>query len=180
MGERKRRRAAGYVPPASLTDRERIELSIPASLAAALAFANVFGGDPDEVERQGKHIQTLLIDCLREPFLDLSNAHQRRLLSATTALCADCIKEMGFEGQSSVKFAMTFYYFTEDLLSRGVLEVVEGSKMGEALTLLLPMMDHGFSREPQDASAQKQAKRLLRWLQGRGFYADAAGERVAA
>jgi hypothetical protein len=179
MGEAKRRLAAGYVPPPALTERQRIELAIPASLAAALAFANVFGGDPAEVERQGKHLQALLIDCLREPFIDLSNARQRRLLNMTTALCADCIKEMGFEGQSSVKFAMTYYYFVEDLLARGVLEVVEGSKMGEALTMLLPMMEHGFEREAQDASAQKQAKRLLRWFNARGFYGDVAEQEAA-
>jgi hypothetical protein len=181
MGERKRRQAAGYVPPPQLTERQRIELSIPAALVAALAYANVFGGDDaEEVERQSKHLQGLVIAGLTEPFADLSGAHKRRLITATTDLCRSCIAEMGWENQPSVKFAMSYYYWIEDLLSRGVLELAEGSAMGEALTMLLPMMSHGFEHEARDASAQKQARKLLRWLQGRGFYAEAVNEREAA
>ncbi|MEE7478471.1 hypothetical protein [Methylobacterium hispanicum] len=183
MGERKRRAAAGYVPAPRLTDRDRKEFAIPAVLVGALVFANVFGPDPTaedqaaaraEVETKAKHLQELILAGVQEPFADLRIAHRSRVLRETADVCADCVKAMGFEDQSSVKFAMTYYYWLEDLLARDVLSLVEGSSMHEAVTLLLPMMEHGFDEARRDASARKQAARMLRWFQGRGFYADPA------
>lgn len=193
MGERKRRLAAGYVPPQrpapepvdpGLPDHARIELALPAILAGALVFAEVFGPDPDadvkeawaEVEAKTKRIRALTIKGLEEPFLDCSNVRRRRLLDRTAAVGSECIRAMGFEDQSSVKFAMTYYYWLEDLLARDVLSLTEGSSMGEAVTMLMPMMEHGFESERRDASARKQAGRMLRWLQERGFYREAMAE----
>lgn len=183
MGESKRRAAAGYVPAPRLTERDRKELAIPAVLIGALAFANVFGPDPGaedqeaaraEVEEKTKLIQKLIIDGITEPFTDCGLAQRSRLVNETTVLCTDCIRAMGFEDQSSIKFAMTYYYWLDDLLSREVLSLFEGSAMGEAVTLIMPMMEHGFEEERQDASARKQAARMLRWFQWRGFFADPA------
>ncbi|MGX9981931.1 hypothetical protein [Methylobacterium fujisawaense] len=185
MGERKRRAAAGYVPPSSLTDRDRMTFAIPAILVGALAFADVFGPDPDaedraaaraEIKVKTKQLQELIVAGCTEPFAGLSLAPRSRLLCRTADLCQACIRAMGFEDQSSVKFGMVYYYWLEDLLARDVLALAEGSSMAEAVTLLLPMMEHGFAVEARDASARKQAARMLRWFQERGFYAEATTE----
>lgn len=183
MGEGKRRAAAGHVPTPRITDRDRQEWAIPAILIASLVFADVIGPDPSahdpeaariELAPELKRMQNLVMAGVSEPFADLGLHHRSRLLRATADLCADSIRAMGFEDQASVKFAMTYYYWVEDLLSRDVLSLSEGSSMGEALTMLLPMMEHGFAEERRDASARKQAGRMLRWFQDRGFYAAAS------
>ncbi len=176
MGERKRRLAAGHIPAPRLTDRERIECALPAFLASALVFAEVFGPDPDaadpeearaEVAAKTKRIRALTIAGVTEPFADCRPSERSRLTRRAADLGGDCIRAMGFEEQASVKFAMTYYYWLEDLLARDVLSLIEGSSMGEAVTMLMPMMEHGFESERRDASARKQAARMLRWFQGR-------------
>jgi hypothetical protein len=189
MGESKRRLAAGHVPTPRLSDRERIEVALPAILAGALVFAEVFGPDPDatdaktaqaEVAAKTKRIRTLTMAGVTEPFAECRQGERNRLLRRAADLGGDCIRAMGFEDQSSVKFAMTYYYWLEDLLSREVLSLTEGSNMAEAVSMLLPMMEHGFDNERRDASARKQAARMLRWFQERGFYLDAGMSAEAA
>ena len=185
MGEHKRRLAAGYVPAPRLTDHARIELALPAILAGALVYSDVFGTGPEDgegeealanVAAKTKRIRTLTMAGVTEPFADCRPADRSRVLRRAADLGGDCIRAMGFEDQSSVKFAMTYYYWLEDLLARDVLSLTEGSSMGEAVTMLLPMMEHGFDSERRDASARKQAGRMLRWFQDRGFYVDAWAE----
>ncbi|APT31892.1 hypothetical protein MCBMB27_02601 [Methylobacterium phyllosphaerae] len=185
MGERKRRIAAGYVPPAYLTDCDRMAFAIPATLVGALVFADVFGPDPDapdpveaqaEIAAKTKQLRDLIIAGCSEPFVGLAIGPRSRLLRRTADLCQSCIRAMGFEDQSSVKFGMVYYYWLEDLLARDVLSLAEGSSMAEAVTLLLPMMEHGFAVQARDASARKQAARMLRWFQERGFYVEAEME----
>lgn len=189
MGERKRRAAAGYVPPPHLTDRDRMMFAIPAILVGALVFADVFGPDPDaedqdaaraEIAVKAKLLRDLIIAGSSEPFAGLSLGPRSRLLRRTADLCQDCIRSMGFEDQSSVKFGMTYYYWLADLLDRDVLSLFEGSAMAEAVDLLLPMMEHGFAVQARDASARKQAARMLRWFQERGFYVEAEAAEAAS
>ena len=70
---------------------------------------------------------------------------------------------------------MTWFSFSNqrslaDLTDREVLILWEGSAMARAADTLFPMFAHGFEEQKRDASAQKQAGRLLARLQAEGLY----------
>lgn len=160
-----------------LTDRQRIELALPAMLFWGLAACDCFGPDPNapdqaEAEREvivkKQQLRDLLSTACHEPVEDLPPkklAQMARRIDRLATYCAD-----DFQQQPAVKVAMALYYFLEDLLQRDCLVLWEGSAMGTAVEMLMPMFAHGFERERQDASAQKQARRMLEKLQREGFY----------
>lgn len=163
--------------PQPLTDRQRVEIAVPARLVLGLVASNCFGLDPKAEDREAaeaelaasrQRLRDLMIAACMDPIDDLPPREgvkvARRIERLVDRLAMD------FDQQPAVKVAMALYYFIEDLLQRERLILWEGSAMGEALSILLPMFEYGFEREQQDASARKQARRLLEKLQKEGFY----------
>jgi hypothetical protein len=163
-----------------LTDREPIELAVPCVLWHGLVTAGCFGRDPNVSEEDAKaeiavlvpKLTTLLATACKEPLDDLPPKKRRQLSARITRESVACSRDL--DQQPAVKVALTFYHFTKALLEEGVLELWEGSAMGEAMDLLFPCFEHGFSEAALDASAQKQARRVLGHLQRGGFYQSAA------
>lgn len=131
------------MPP--LTDRQRIELGVPAWMWNGLVHATEWAPDPDLPDRK---------------FRQLNNRITRVAMAAS----------IGLDKQDAVKISLSLYYFTRALLDSGVLELWEGSAMGEAMDLLFPAYARGFDEPRVNASAQKQARHVLRNLQAAGFY----------
>jgi hypothetical protein len=160
-----------------LNDRQKIELALPANFFFALSICDVFALDPakaaepDAAEKGAKEIEKLR-ELLRaacwEPIANDPEKKQRnlanRIYRIATEVSADLDQQLG------TKVALTFYYWLEDLLSRGVLICYEGSAFGRAVSMLFDMMKHAFEVERLDASAQKQARKLLDRLQAQGYY----------
>lgn len=162
----------------SLTDRQRVELAVPARLIFGLAVSDCFAPEPDltpeqlaEGQAQVARLRAHLVTACVEPIVDLAPRLQGKLARRIERT----VEEIGryFDGQDNLKVALCLYYFLADLLEREILVLFEGSAMAEAMALLLPMMEHGFGRERLDASAQKQARRLLARLQAAGLYGAA-------
>jgi hypothetical protein len=152
-----------------LTDRQRVEIAIPARLVFGVVAAKCFS-DPDaEVV---KRLEDLLVQACVEPIADLPEQKgiqvARRIERTTDAIAKD------FDDQPAVKIAMALYYFLQDLLEREVLVLWEGSAFAEAMQILMPMFEHGFEVQRIDASAQKQARRLRERLEREGYYRRAA------
>jgi hypothetical protein len=98
----------------------------------------------------------------------LPDRKRRQLNNRITREAAAC--SAGLDQQDAVKISMSLYYFTKSLTDCGVLELWEGSAMGEAMELLFPAYSRGFSEPRLDASAQKAARQMLHKLQRAGFY----------
>lgn len=160
----------------NLTDRQRVELAVPCYLTFTLIRARCFGPDPAleleegkrEVERQTEELERLCALACCEPIEDLPPRERGKLARRIERVVNEAIKP--WEGQPAIKIAMTIYHFLRDLTDREVLVLWEGSAMGQTMDLLFPMFEHGFACERQDASAQKQARRLLTFLQGQGYF----------
>lgn len=159
-----------------LTDRQRIELAIPARLTFGLVAANCFGPDPNadpeeaaaELERSRARLADLLTEACLEPLVGLMPKDEikiaRRIERTVDAIARP------YDGQPAIKLALVLFYFLSDLVEREVLELWEGSAFGEAWKLLEPMFAHGFEEERLDKSAQKQARKLLESLKREGLY----------
>ena len=156
-----------------LTDRQRIELALPAYLLFALSrLPGVFAlADPALAERAEADIAALCEDlriaCL-EPFADLAPRKQQAVLRRLDRIGKDVIAE--WADRSSLSLVLTLWYFLKDLVDREVLILWQGSAMDRAVQTLLPMFEHGFEEQKRDAAAQEQAVRLLVRLRAEGLY----------
>ena len=157
----------------ALSDRQRVELAIPAYLLYALTAApGVFvPADPDQAARAEADIAALRADlqaALLEPFSDLVPKKQHALLRRVERIGKGVIT--GWGNRPALSVMLTLWYFEKDLTDREVLILWEGSAMERATSRLLPMFAHGFDEEKRDATAQEQAQQLLTCLQAEGLY----------
>lgn len=156
-----------------LTDRQRIELALPAYLLFALSkLPGVFApSDPALAEQAEADIaalsENLRIACL-EPFADLAPRKQQAVLRRLDRIAKDIMAE--WTDQSSLSLVLTLWYFLKDLVDREVLILWQGSAMDRAVLTLLPMFEHGFEEQKRDAAAQEQAGQLLARLRAEGLY----------
>lgn len=156
-----------------LTDRQRIELAIPAYPLYALAAApgTFTPADPALAAKAEADIAVLCanlrVACL-EPLVDLvpkkRDAIVRRLQRVSSEVIAD------WRTQPALCLMVTLWYFLRDLTDREVLILWEGSAMERATRQLLPMFAYGFDEGQGDGRAQLQAGELLMRLQADGWY----------
>lgn len=156
-----------------LTDRQRIELAVPAYLLYALTGApNVFvPAEPDLAAKAEADIAelrgNLRAACL-EPFADLtptkSQALIRRLERVKRQTTTDWYE------RPALGLMLMLWCFLKDLTDREVLILWEGSAMDRAMRKLVPMCEYGFEKQEDGVAAQEQACALLRRLQAGGLY----------
>jgi hypothetical protein len=163
---------------APLSDRRRVEFMLPpllmealiAGMGARFVRAAAEGEDPAETEMAQDQSAVLLalfaaaVDQAVEDVLPRKRAALiRRAKREAVAVCA------ALDHAPAVKIAMVVYYLLCDIGPLGF-AIVEGSPLHQAMERLVPLLGHGFAESRRDASAQKQAEKLLRRLQDRGWY----------
>ncbi|MCF4130054.1 hypothetical protein [Methylobacterium sp. SyP6R] len=157
----------------TLSDRQRVELAIPAYLLFALTSApSAFvPADPNQAERAEADIAAMRVDlraACYEPIEDLSEKKKGALLRRVERTARGVIA--GWKDRATLSVMLTLWYFLKDLTDREVLILWEGSAMARATSRLLPMFAHGFDEQKRDSTAQEQARQLLRELQAEGLY----------
>ncbi|MEN3238733.1 hypothetical protein PUR29_35435 [Methylobacterium ajmalii] len=156
-----------------LSDRQRIELAIPAYLFYTLTgVPGVFApAEPDMAAKAEADIASLRADlqaaCV-EPFRDLTEKKQRALLRRVERVGKGVIAQ--WSDRSMLSVMLTLWYFLKDLTDREILILWQGSTMERATSKLLPMFAHGFDGQKRDAAAQEQAGLLLAQLRAEGLY----------
>lgn len=156
-----------------LTDRQRIELSVPAYLLYALTGApDVFvpagadlaaRADADIAQLRGD----LRIACL-EPFSDLTQGKRRALLRRLERIKQQATAD--WDKRPALGIMLMLWCFLRDLTDRDVLVLWGGSAMDRAMRKLMPMCEHGFAHAEDEEAAREQAQALLGRLQGEGLY----------
>lgn len=158
---------------AILTDRQRLELALPAYLLFALCqIPGAFvPSDPALAARAEADVaelrENLRIACL-EPFDDLAprkrQATMRRLERIAKGIMAEWAE------RPSLGLMMTLWYFLSDLIDREVLILWQDSAMDRAVRRLSPMLGYGFEDGTGAVAAQARAGELLARLQAEGLY----------
>ncbi|CAA2161103.1 hypothetical protein MBRA_06263 [Methylobacterium brachiatum] len=157
----------------ALTDRERIELAIPAYLLFALTGApGVFvPADPDLAAKAEADIaelrDNLKIACL-EPFSDLVPAKRQALMRRLERLKVQITAD--WHQHTALSLMLMLWSFLQDLTDREILILWEGSAMDKAMQRLLPMCSYGLKSQQESAEAREQANALLARLQSEGLY----------
>lgn len=156
-----------------LTDRQRIELSVPAFLLYALTGApDVFvPADPDLAARAEADIvelrSNLRTACL-EPFADLTPSKQQALIRRLERLKR--LVTADWHDRPALSLMLMLWCFLTDLTDRRVLILWQGSAMDQAMQKLLPMCEYGFENYEDGIVAQEQARGLLSCLEAEGLY----------
>lgn len=157
----------------SLTDRQRLELALPASLLFVLTGApDVFiPADPALAARAASDVAALRADLLTtfmEPLADLTPPKQQALLRRLERL--NKAAAAGWQDHTALDLMLILWCFLKDLVDREVLILWEGSTMDQAMRRLMPMCEHGFHDPANEALARERAAALLRRLQAEGLY----------
>lgn len=151
--------------------RERIEAALPARMMFAVSKMPVFGfeeGREDEGRRDLDRMSRLLMQACLEPIEGLPR--NLAVILGKTIDRLHCQVMADYDKDRADKISAAIYYFLKDLTDSGYLELWEGSPMAEAASIYLPMIEHVFDETKLDASAQKQARRILAKLQEKGYY----------
>lgn len=151
--------------------KERVECALPARMMFAMTMQDVFGFQDgmEEVGRaQLERMRLLLKVASIEPLQQLSGQAALVLSRQIDRVHAQVMEE--YDKHRADKVAAAIYYFLKELTDTGYLELWEGSPVAEAAALYLPMIEHVFEEVKLDASAQKQARRIIQKLQEKGYY----------
>ena len=156
-----------------LTDRQRIELAVPAFLLYALTGApDVFvPADPDLAARAEADVAELrgnLRTACLEPFADLTPSKRQALIRRLERLKRQVTTD--WHERPALGLMLMLWCFLKDLTDREVLILWEGSAMDRAMQKLMPMCEYGFEKREDDVTAQDQARVLLSRLQVEGLY----------
>ena len=161
----------GHMP--SLTDRQRIELALPASLLYVLTSApDVFvPASEDLATRAAIDIEALRADLRTtwmEPFADLQPTKRQALFRRLERLNKMAVAT--WHEQTALQLVLVLWCFLRDLTDREILILWEGSTMDRVLQRLMPMCEHGFTDPSVEIRAQEQSVALLGRLRAEGLY----------
>lgn len=152
-----------------LTDRQRVELALPAAMlyrvfATCVARAEDHPDDAEmELDRQVLH---WLAQAAVEPLDPARDEKQARRVSR---LQRDALAPL--EDRPVMTVFLVVLYWLQEQLETGVLTLIEGSAFDRAVTLILENLER-FPDEMAgtERSARKGARRLGDWLRERGYY----------
>jgi hypothetical protein len=156
-----------------LTDRQRIELAVPAYLLYALTGApNVFvPADPDLVARAEADVaelrRNLRTACL-EPFADLTPSKRQALIRPLERLKR--LMTADWHERPALSLMLMLWCFLKDLTNREVLILWEDSAMDRATRKLRPMCEHGSEKQDDGVAAHEHAGGLLTRFQAEELY----------
>ncbi|MGE8131931.1 hypothetical protein ACQKQD_33935 [Methylobacterium sp. NPDC080182] len=160
------------MPP--LSDRQRIELAIPAYLL--LTFTGAPGMfvpvDPALIQHAEARVGALRQDLRAaslEPFSDLAPKKQGALIRRLDRIAKTVIAT--WKEQPAITTVLTLWCFLKDLVDREVLILWERTAMDRAMDKLLPMFEHGFDQPGRLDEAKAQAARVLDQLRSEGLFA---------
>ncbi|MDQ0510916.1 hypothetical protein [Ancylobacter amanitiformis] len=149
-----------------LTDRQRAELCLPAHVMMGVLFAGVV-----EQDAEFTRAVELLKTAAREPITDLDDRKARKLLERVRRLHHQVVQPYAGEGEDVAKFGLIAFFWIKMLVESGYFIFAEGSAIDEALRLYIGAIEHKAEEPRVVASAEKQARKMIRRLQAQGYYA---------
>jgi hypothetical protein len=178
------------MPGPYLTDRARTELALPTVLLHAyVAHPETRivsgddgipkeGADPEVGARAHARLIRLMEAAIAQPFDGLP-AGKAASLYRRAARDAFTVAGPYLDGESVPAIGATLWHLICDLGAEGLLDVIEGSPVHEALTSLREMIGYALETPEMDAKAAERSGLMIEGYQRLGFF-RAANTQVAA
>ena len=149
-----------------LSDRQRVEIGLPSHMMLAAILAGV----EDQQSEEFLKAKSDLIEAGSEPVSDLMDKKAVKILDRTRSLLDTITKDHVAEGVEVAKVALITFHFMRFIIEDGYLQYVEGSAFDRSIQAFMEALEYKAQEPKINASAIKQAKRMLRRLQELGYY----------
>lgn len=153
-----------------LSDRQRVEIGLPAHMMLAAILAGV----EDQQSEEFLQAKADLIIAGSDPVSDLVDKKAIKILNRTRALLDAITKEHIAEGMEVAKVALITFHFMRFIIEDGYLQYEEGSAFERSIHAFMEALEHKAQEPKVNASAVKQARKMLRKLQDLGYYQGVA------
>lgn len=151
------------------TDRQIIEAMLPSDFF----WAVIVDGVADIENPANRQVVAWLDAATMAELEGLTPERRGKLIRRARRIFAEALAEFRRQGMEAGKFGLIAYYLFAALRDAGLFHLVDGSALDLALEAILPAVTEWADIPEVDASAQKQARRLLKVLQGEGYYREA-------
>lgn len=151
------------------SDRHRVEICLPAQMMLACAIAGI----SEEEQKKDDFISFKkdLIDAGWEPVEDLDTKKRNGVLRRVLRLHESIPKQIiGDDPGDIPKLALVQFHLIKMILEDGYLQYEEDGAFHRSVLTFMEALQHHAEKEKLNASAIKQAKKLLRRLQDEGYY----------
>ena len=152
-----------------LSDRNRIEICLPAQMMLASAIAGI----PEAEQKKSDFLSFKkdLIDASSEPVNDLNNRKRSSILRRVLRLHEGIPEEIIGDDMGDIpKLALVQFHLIRIIIEDGYLQYPEDGPFGRAVVTFMEALQHHAEKTKLNISAIKQAKKLLLRLQAEGFY----------
>ena len=149
----------------TLTDRQRVELAIP----ARLMFDVLASAIEDGSDLQANDIRRHLVAACAEPLEGLAGAARSKIIRRIERVTTEAGAPY-YEKVTAAKMAMTVFYFVEALIDQGILELYADTPMAHVVQAFMALLGESFAQPTLDESAKKQGVEVLQALQRQGYY----------
>ena len=149
-----------------LNDRQRVEINLPTHMMLAAFIAGV----EDQKSEEFLAVRADLIQAAEDYLADLQEKKAVSLLRRTTRLLDDLTNVHIKEGVEVAKVALITFHFMRFIIEDGYLQYAEDSAFARSIEKFMEALEHKAQEPKVNASAIKQAKKMLRQCQQEGYY----------
>ena len=151
-----------------LSDRQRVEIGLPSHMMLAALIAGVEDQGSDEF----KKAKADLIEAGGEPVADLQDRKAVSVLNRTRSVLDAITKDHIKEGAEVSKVALITFHFMRFIIEDGYLQYTADGAFDRSINAFMEALEYKAQEPLVNASAIKQAKKMLRQLQDMGYYRD--------
>lgn len=159
-----------------LTDRQRIELALPARMVRRCAFCAFAMRDPEtgtadegDVSPEGRVVLQDLATAIEEAFAGTHGVHREKLIRRLHRTSVEVLNP--YEKRPLVVVSMAVLYWLRDELEAGTLELIEGSAADRAISAYIEaLQDHEDLLSRTERSALRNSRVIGGRLRALGYY----------
>jgi hypothetical protein len=157
-----------------MTDRQRVE-----ALFFPLLFKSIIKSSSETTDGNAKAVEYL--DEGMQEVLRIADDRKRAAIWRRVLRVHDAVLDPDRKGGIKLeKAGLIGFYLLQAVLSAGYLELEEGSRVAVAIGAVIEALGAAFLESRLDASAKKQARKMLEQLRGQGYFDGVTFEMEAA
>lgn len=152
-----------------ISDRHRVEICLPAQMMLACAIAGI---SPENQEKEDfKSFKADLVAASWDIVTDMTQKDRHKVLNRVMKLNQSLADNFLKDDKDDIpKLALIQFHCIRFIIEDHYLQYEEDSPFGRGVVTFMNAIDHHASEPKVNASAIKQARKMLKFLQQQGYY----------
>lgn len=155
---------------AYVSDRTRVEIGLPIHMMLGAFIAGV----EDQTSEEFKQIRSDLILAANSVVDDMIDKKAVSILNRTTELHKEVTAEYVKEQAEVSKLGLIMFHFIRYLIEDHYLVYEENGPFDKSITAFMEALEHKAQEGKVNDSAIRQARKMLKRLQDKGYYQGVA------